>query len=88
MDASGYLTNSKARNFSLIIYFSSYLEVDKTKINDLHENIDNIIIDINLVLASDFKRQLAKHLKKRAFLLCEKLIRSLVEYGEESSLDP
>ena len=30
------------------------MEVDKTKINvDIHENIDDIIIDTNLVLASD-----------------------------------
>ena len=30
------------------------IEVDKTKINvDIHENIDDMIIDTNLVLASD-----------------------------------
>ena len=30
------------------------MEVDKTKINvDIHENIDDITIDTNLVLASD-----------------------------------
>ena len=63
--------------------------VDKTKIGgDIHENIDHIIIETNLVLASELKRQLVKHLMKRTILLCEKLAKSLGEYGKESSLDP
>ena len=37
----------------LSIYFSSYKAVDKTKVKNIHENIDDITLDTNLVLASD-----------------------------------
>ena len=52
MDASGYLTNSKTRNFTFLIYFPR-MAVDKTKVKNIHENIDDITLDTNLVLASD-----------------------------------
>ena len=86
MDASGYLTNSKTRNFTFLIYFPR-MAVDKTKVKDIHENIDDIIVGTNLVLASNLETT-KEAFEEEDSLAVREADQESLEYGEESSLDP
>ena len=78
---------SKQGTFFLDL-FSLVEIVDKLKlVKDVHKYND-YINDTNLVLASDEVETIGKHLKMRKVLLCETVIKSLEDYGEELSLDP
>ena len=88
MDASGYLTNSKTRNFTFLIYFPR-MAVDKTKIvKDIHENIDDLTLDTNLVLASDEIETIKEAFEEEDDLAVRETDQESREYGRESSLDP
>ena len=51
----------QTRNFSYLIYSPRNVIVDKTKIIiDVHENINDIVIDTNLVLASNKKETISE----------------------------
>ena len=87
MDASGYLTNSKTRNFTFLIYFPR-MAVDKTKVKNIHENIDDITLDTNLVLASDEIETIKEAFEEEDNLAVREADQESREYGRESSLDP
>ena len=83
--------NSKQGTFFLNL-FLLVMVVDKLEIfKDVHENNDIKLTQITRTwsLHPTILRQSLKHLKKRmTSLLCETVIKSLEEYGEELSLDP
>ena len=64
------------------------MEVDKTKIDiNVHENIVDIIIDTNLVLASDLET-IIEAFEEEDDLAVRETDQESREYGRESSLDP
>ena len=64
------------------------IEVDKTKIDiNVHENIVDIIIDTNLVLASDLET-IIEAFEEEDDLAVRETDQESREYGRESSLDP
>ena len=65
------------------------MAVDKTKIvKDIHENIGDLTLDTNLVLASDEIETIKEAFEEEDNLAVREADQESREYGEESSLDP
>ena len=64
------------------------MAVDKTKVKNIHENIDDITLDTNLVLASDEIETTKEAFEDEDDLAVRETDQESREYGRESSLDP